>query len=115
MDLRACMVHKFHMALHFAEFLEIWGWLPNCTVLERKNRTFRYYASLHTVQKSFESFVLRDLTFQHVADLSSQDLFAEHVSLVGGSQPKKALLRKLQQTFGEGLVYLTARKARVNR
>ena len=91
----AC-IFKFHMQLRFheqlklvAEKMEGDGFLPDCTVLERKHKKFRYYANSMHQLKNFEQSVLRDLTVEHLHNLSTCDKYAGGASLYGGMKPQK--------------------------
>ena len=116
----AC-TYKFHMQLHFHEQLKLVGqkmrgdgFLPDCTVLERKHRRFRYYANNMHALKYFDQSVIRDLTVAHLHDLSTCGVNAGAASLYCAMKPKKSMLKALQSTFGYDWVFMNSRKARVN-
>jgi hypothetical protein len=108
------MTFKFHMSVHFADFLARWDMLPNCTSTERKHKKFRKHANQITVLKHFDNSLMRELTVQHLSDLCVTDHFVENVGLVHGSPPTKSMLRLLQQSFGECHIFQTSRKVRIN-
>ena len=116
----AC-IFKFHMMLHFKDQLKLIGqkmqgdaFLPDCTVLERKHRKLRYYANLMNQLKYFNQTVIRELTVEHLHSLSTCEKYAGVASLYGAMKPKKGMLKALKSTFGNDLVFMSARKARVN-
>ena len=72
---------KFHMQMHFGDQLETVtkmideenGHLPDCTVLERKHKVFRYSANNMKVLKHFDKSVLRNLTMEHLHSLKTYE------------------------------------------
>ena len=109
------MIHKFHMALRFPAQLAMWGYLPNCTVLERKHKQFRRFADNVTKLKHFDTSVLREMTVNHLNAISETEHFLEGVGLVGAGAPTKRMQRQLEECFGPDALFKTARRARVNR
>ena len=55
---------------------------PNCTVLERKHRTFRYYANNMKRLKFLDSSVIRDLTVTHIHSLNTCDKYVGDAYLI---------------------------------
>ena len=112
------MIPKFHMAMHFQSFLERYGFLPNCTVLERKHKAIRRYANACLVAKSFDRTVMRDVTTAELAELQNNDHFGIGVALTSPSTPSKKLRASIHALLelgpGDDEQLMRSIRARIN-
>ena len=109
------MVLKFHYAMHMPLFLQRYGWLPNCFVLERKHKTPKRFGNhLSNTSKGWETSVLRDCTAHQMAKLEEHH-FSTVAELVRPKVANKHLRELLQQIFrgAEGECKM-AKTARIN-
>eukprot|EP00971_Amphidinium_carterae_P268194 5320955-Amphidinium_carterae.1 len=64
------IIPKLHYLMHLPVFLNRWGCLPNCFVLERKHKQPKRYAQVvSNTAKAYESTVLREVTSRHMTVL----------------------------------------------
>ena len=110
------MTPKCHSCLHFATFLDRWGILPNCFVLERKHRFPKRWANAQVnTSSSYEGAVLRSCTAHHLEVLAHGDTFATAAALVEGSPAKGKVAKTLVETFGNNIgVCNVSQKARIS-
>ena len=115
---------KFHMSIHLPMFLQRWGFLPNCFVLERKHRVPKKYANdMRNTSGDWEKSVLRECTAAHFAELERNTThFQAAACLIDAFAPKAAMLKTLLSALGvhhipdahHGIELTTARTARIN-
>ena len=117
----AYMPIKFHLSIHFPMFLERWGLLPNCFVLERKHRTPKRFANEHRNTSShWEASILRECTTLHFAELDRRRCKRRHFEaaacLVSPTTPSRRMMTLLSSELRAGPDdrILASRKARVN-
>ena len=93
------MVLKFHYAMHLPLFLQRYGWLPNCFVLERKHKTPKRFGNhLSHTSNGWETSVLRDCTAHHMVRFEEIH-FATAAGLVQPKVANKHMRELLQQIF----------------
>jgi len=67
------MIIKFHWLHHFSTFLQRWGPLPSCWVLERKHRLPKKFANnVRNTQANYDASVLREVTCHHLGVFRAQ-------------------------------------------
>ena len=112
---------KFHLSLHLPMFLQRWGFLPNCFVLERKHRTPKKCANdMRNTSSQWETSVLRECTAAHFAELAKDTQFKAGSGLEDAYTPSKAMHTQLLTALGiardaaDELQIATSRMARIN-
>ena len=113
----ANMQPKMHYMMHFPAFIRRWQFLPNCFVLERKHKIPKKYANpLLNTQTNWETFVLRDVTNEHLTTLESTIVFDDGIGLISPYPASKNLNATLQRELNVGpdVVFMTSKQARMN-
>ena len=111
---------KFHLSIHFPMFLQRWGILPNCFVLERKHRMPKRYANeMRNTSSNWEANVLRECTAHHFAEFENNgpNHFQGAACLVNPCTPKANARQKLIDELGiiaHDVAVTTSSTARIN-
>ena len=111
------MTPKMHYIMHFADFIRRWHYLPGCFVLERKHKLPKRYANpLTNLNYDWESFVHREVTHQHVAQLEETAMFDDGAALLSPFPLSKRFTATLQKDLGvgPGVTFMTSSQARMN-
>ena len=107
------MIPKFHYMLHFARILKKFGWLPNCTALERKHKTPKRYAGANNnTSKGYDSSVLREVTCKSLHDLEHGEHLDLQPGLISPRPAKGRMLAWLKSALGPNNEYKCSRDAR---
>ena len=106
------MTPKCHFALHFAQFVRQWGFLPNVLPLERKRKVPKRYADpCKNPDNNYARIVLRETTCHHLSALTQEHFNARPRVLRPG--PGSAKMRAmLSNVFGVAVP--CGRSVRVN-
>ena len=108
------MTPKFHAILHFDKFLNRWGHVPNCWVLERKHKLSKRYSDpLTDTSRDWESSVLRSCTVHHL-EAMAESRWTKEAALIDPHEPKGQLNQILRNTFGSDEQLLVSRALRIN-
>lgn len=111
------MTPKFHYSVHFPVYLERYGMLPSCYVLERKHKLPKRFGNeLRNTSIAWETSVMRDVTAHHLATLAGKALFQTQAALVNPHPARQRALSFLQAEFeAPGREFETSRVARINK
>ena len=117
------MTFKFHMNTHLADQLAYvaekldgaGGFIPNCTVLERKHIAHRQFSNINLNARSFSRSVLRDMTAKHLHLLKMKNKDLDECCLVNPSQPSTKVRQWLLKVIGVPAEVLVSTKVKLTR
>ena len=116
------MTITFHLSVRFPRFLERWGLLPDCFVLERKHKAPKRLAEeIRNTNSNWERSVMRETTSRHFSTLDSSHShrhphFQVVACLVDPYTPSNKLLEwlRIELRAGPADEIRVASKARIN-